>query len=377
MKELVKDQTFATHMVAGTWSVALGTALTYPLDTLKVLLQVSSGANTQPTTVQVLLKAHTLSGYSGFYNGLGWLAVGRTLGVGTRFGIYELLTSFYKDGREDNYVYVAEALMAGIVAGAVESFVTSPFELIKLRSQVNSAYRCRDPALDIKRDAVSPLIGRLLRGYTPNMKALNNSVGLLSVLAKKHPNLGNAMKEYPWMMSGYGKAPSICHVRRPSDVISLEGWGALWRGVRSGITRDSVFGGIFFSIWQVLHETMLDWKAVKMTPIPRFDEDVGPLSPLAVSLAAGFSGSVAAAASHSFDTAKCRDQCNVVPKHVSTEKKFFKLGLPGNTFERWFGIHPADRKILYRGIWFRMARSGVASFVLVGSYFLTIDQLFS
>nr|GLL23858.1 mitochondrial arginine transporter BAC2 [Ipomoea trifida] len=377
MKELLKDQTFATHMVAGTWSVVLGTALTYPLDTLKVLLQVSADANTRPTTAQVLLKVRTLSGYSGLYNGLGWLAVGRVLGVGTRFGIYELVTSFYKDGREDNFVYVAEALMAGIVAGAAESFITSPFELVKLRAQVSSAYRIRGTALDIKSDAASPLIGRLLRGYSPNMKALNNSVGLLSVLAKKHPNLGNAMKEYPWMMSGYGKPPSICHVRRPSDVISLEGWGALWRRVRSGIIRDSVFGGIFFSIWQLVHETMLDWKAVKMTPIPRLDEDVGPLSPLSVSLAAGFSGSVAAAASHVFDTAKSRDQCNVLPKHVYMEEKFFKMGLPGKELDRWTGIHPADRKILYRGIFFRMARSGVASFVIVGSYFLTIDQLFS
>ncbi|KAM3360160.1 hypothetical protein P3S68_019872 [Capsicum galapagoense] len=38
----------------------------------------------------------------------------------------------------------------------------------------------------------------------------------------------------------------------------------------------------------------------------RSDEDVGPLSPLAISLAAGFSGSLSAAASHGFDTAKSR-----------------------------------------------------------------------
>lgn len=46
----------------------------------------------------------------------------------------------------------------------------------------------------------------------------------------------------------------------------------------------------------------------------RSDEEIGPLSPLAVSLAAGFSGSVAAAASHGFDTAKSRSQCVVLPK---------------------------------------------------------------
>lgn len=46
----------------------------------------------------------------------------------------------------------------------------------------------------------------------------------------------------------------------------------------------------------------------------RTDDEIGPLSPLAVSAAAGVSGSVAAAASHCFDTAKCRSQCIVLPK---------------------------------------------------------------
>lgn len=46
------------------------------------------------------------------------------------------------------------------------------------------------------------------------------------------------------------------------------------------------------------------------------NEDVDPLSPLAVSLAAGFSGSVAAVASHCFDTAKCRSLCTVLPKVI-------------------------------------------------------------
>ena len=46
----------------------------------------------------------------------------------------------------------------------------------------------------------------------------------------------------------------------------------------------------------------------------RSDEEVGPLSPLAVSVAAGFSASVAAAASHGFDTARSRSQCTVLPK---------------------------------------------------------------
>ena len=30
------------------------------------------------------------------FNGFGWLALGRVLGVGARFGTYEIVTAFYK-----------------------------------------------------------------------------------------------------------------------------------------------------------------------------------------------------------------------------------------------------------------------------------------
>ncbi|RVW39551.1 hypothetical protein CK203_104867 [Vitis vinifera] len=105
------------------------------------------------------------------------------------------------------------------------------------------------------------------------------------------------------------------------------------------------------------------------------DDEIGPLSPLAVSLAAGFSGSVAAAASHSFDTAKSRSQCIVLPKYISTERRLLKWKQPGRWYERYTGIHPSDRSLLHRGIWLRMGRSGFASFLVVGSYFLAVDQL--
>ncbi|KAA8545567.1 hypothetical protein F0562_020351 [Nyssa sinensis] len=162
MDELLKNQMFVTHMIAAAGSVTLGTALTYPLDTIKSLIQVGSGSSKQLTTAQVLDRVRTFSGNSGLYNGLGWLTPGRILGLGARFGVYEIMTAFYKDGRVDNYVYVSEALMAGIAAGAMESLITSPFELIKLRAQVTSASRFPNATPLTERSAVSPFIARLL-----------------------------------------------------------------------------------------------------------------------------------------------------------------------------------------------------------------------
>ncbi len=40
MEELLNNKIFAMHALAGVGSVALGTAVTYPLDTVKVIIQV-------------------------------------------------------------------------------------------------------------------------------------------------------------------------------------------------------------------------------------------------------------------------------------------------------------------------------------------------
>lgn len=339
-------------------------------------MQVGSGPSKKLSPSQVVNRVFRFSGYSGLYSGLGWLTLGRISGVGARFGVYEILTAFYKDGRHDNYVQVSEAVLAGMVGGAAETVMTSPFELIKVRQQVTAASRAPNAAAAAETaPVVSPMINKLLRRYTLDVKSLTQTVSLLSVLNHKHPNMGAALREYPWMMTGTGNPPSAMDVKRPLDVASLEGWRALWRNLRSGLVRDCLYGGVFFGTWQFFHEAMIGWKAVGMNPLPSSEEDVGPLSPVAISIAAGFSGAVAAAASHSFDTARTRAQCVILPKYTAKERKFLKWNKPGKRLERWTGIHPTDRNLLFRGIGVRMARSSVASTVIVGSYYLAVDLL--
>ncbi|MQL72229.1 hypothetical protein Taro_004552 [Colocasia esculenta] len=390
MEELLKQHMFAAHAVAATGAVALASSLTHPLDTLKSLLQVLDSRWTlRKCCIEFdLCREFQLTVYCSFslqmihtrlacmyllglYSGFGWSTVGKFSGMGARFGIYEVLTAFYKDGREDNYVYVSEALSAGIAAGAVEALISTPFELFKLREQVNSAsYLQRTfPAKVVEGNTIS---SKLLPGYNPDVKAFSQTVGLLSALPK-HSNMVDGLKGYPWMLAGSGRPPLASEVKGPFNVISLEGWGALWRGLRSGIARDSIFGGVFFSTWQFLHIAMLDWKAIDMNPPPRSIDEIGSVSPLAASLAAGFSGSLAAVASHCFDTAKTRSQCVVTPKYITMERKFLRWNMPGIWLERVTGIHPRDRSILFRGIGLRMARSGITSFAIVGSYLLVVN----
>lgn len=371
----MNNKIFAVHAAAAAASVALGTAVTYPLDTLKVLTQVGSTTKRPLTAADVLYRVRVLSGYSGLYNGVGWLTLGRTLGLGVRFGVYEILTAFYKDGREDDYLLLSEALLAGFASGTVESLVSSPFEMIKVRAQVASASRNMATPSIAEKSVVPPLVSRLLPRYSLDMTAMSKSIGLLSTLTTRNENILGSLKEYPWMMTGSGKPPPVSNVRTLSEIVSLEGWTALWRGFRSGVVRDSIFGGLFFSSWQFLHQAMINWKAVNMDPMPRHDSEVGPLSPVAVSLSAGVSGAFAAAVSHGFDTTRSRSQCTVLPKYLTLERKFLKWRKTGNRFEKLTGVQPADRNLLLNGIGLRMARCGFASSVIVGSYFVAINHL--
>lgn len=175
---------------------------------------------------------------------------------------------YFADGREYDYVYVPEALLAGMVAGAAEAVVNTPFELLKLRAQLGSSVK-RHSSTNVVQN-VNPAISKLLRGYAPNMKSWNHTISLLSVLPNKNPGMVDALKGHPWMLTGSGRVPLASDVRTLANVISLEGWPVLRRGLQAGITRDSIFGGIFFSTWQFFHIAMLDWKASSIDPPPRY-----------------------------------------------------------------------------------------------------------
>ncbi|KAI4317386.1 hypothetical protein L6164_025258 [Bauhinia variegata] len=61
MDNLSKNQIFAAHGIVAAGSVALGTAFTYPLDTIKVLAQVGSSSGKKLTAARVLQRVRLIS----------------------------------------------------------------------------------------------------------------------------------------------------------------------------------------------------------------------------------------------------------------------------------------------------------------------------
>lgn len=375
MEDFSRETIFARHAAAAGLGVAIEAALTCPLDTVKTLLQVTAGVHSQMDMSSLVARVRSLSGLSGLYSGLGWMTLGKAPALGVRFGTYELLTAFYKDGREEKYVYVSEAFLAGLASGALESFVVTPFDLFKVRSQVTSITRHPFTEQSCRLPNTTSVVSKLLPGYSSDKRQWDRVSRLLSALPSKNSNVINALQEYPWLVTGSGQAPFVRDLKGPLSSISLEGWSVLWRGLRPGIFRDAAFSGFFFSCWQFLHDIVIDWKGCQMKPLPKSLEEIGPLSPLELSITAGLSGSIAGIVSHSFDTAKNRSQCIVTPKYITMERKFCKWKVPGTWVERFVGINPLDRKLLYHGLRFRAAQTGIACFALVGGYHLAVSHL--
>lgn len=154
------------------------------------------------------------------------------------------------DGRATREVTTSEAFRAGIVAGAVEAIVATPFDLLKLRGQIAAV---QVPATGVV-------------AITPPWKEIEQS---LVGLPHARPQLLPSIQVYPWMENGTGQPPLIKDVAGLKRLVDVEGLSVLWRGLRPGIFRDALYAGVFFGSWQYLYEGMLEWNALGMDTKPR------------------------------------------------------------------------------------------------------------
>ncbi|CAM6099450.1 unnamed protein product [Calypogeia fissa] len=358
-------------------AIATETVFFYPLDTLKTLLQVSANAGKSMGISAIVEGVGATSGFAGLYGGAGWQVLGRLPVLSARFGVYEIITAYFSDGRSENFVTVSEALLAGLAAGACESVISTPFDFLKVRAQVITAttgeVKARSAFFQSQQKTFDP--NSALRGSNAaHWKNIRKSLSLLPV---QSPNLIPALKEYPWLATGSGQPPLVKDVGGLRGAIRLEGWKSLWSGLRPGLFRDAIYGGCFFSVWQYLDDLVAEWKAYKMDPPPSSWDEVGPSSPLQLSLTAGIAASFAAAASHSFDSAKSRAQATVVPKYLAMERTLLKWKVPGNWFEYIVGFSPLDRPFLRKALGVRALQHGLGTFALVLTYHTTVQTALS
>lgn len=169
------------------------------------------------------------------------------------------------DGRTSDEVTISEAFLAGLFAGSVESIVGTPFDILKLRAQLAAC------SLPLEGPTVSEVYS----------EAQWNRVHRCFIgLPHSNPNIVSSLRRYRWLQNGSGHPPLVRDVSGLKRVTDVEGFNTLWRGIRPGMFRDATYAGVFFGSWQFLYELLLELKAFKMEPKPRYYSSRNCGSPL-------------------------------------------------------------------------------------------------
>ncbi|AOA63983.1 Mitochondrial 2-oxoadipate and 2-oxoglutarate transporter [Komagataella phaffii CBS 7435] len=114
----------------------------YPLDVVKtrIQLQVGSGANAEYTgIVDCVTKIVKNEGFSRLYRGISAPILMEAPKRATKFAANDEWGKFYRNAFGVQSMTQSLAVLTGATAGATESFVVVPFELVKIRLQDKSS----------------------------------------------------------------------------------------------------------------------------------------------------------------------------------------------------------------------------------------------
>lgn len=108
-------------------------ALTLPMDTVKVRLQLDSTASIN-SMIKSMIKEE---GLISFFNGLSPALLRQLLYGSLRYGLYPFFKKFYFPNFHSDELNLFQKLISGLSAGAISSAICNPTDLIKVRMQAS------------------------------------------------------------------------------------------------------------------------------------------------------------------------------------------------------------------------------------------------
>ncbi|KAH8489250.1 hypothetical protein H0E87_024768 [Populus deltoides] len=165
----VSSSQMLSHFATSGLSVAVATAITHPLDVLKVRLQMQLVGRRGPLTgmgqvaVQVLKK----EGPKALYLGLMPALIRSVLYGGLRLGLYE--PSKYACNLAFGSTNILLKIASGAFSGAVATALTNPVEVLKVRLQMNANQRQGGPMAEMRTIVSEEGIRALWKGVGPAM----------------------------------------------------------------------------------------------------------------------------------------------------------------------------------------------------------------
>ncbi|KAG5051867.1 hypothetical protein AAZX31_02G145600 [Glycine max] len=161
--------TVFNHFATSGLSVAVATAITHPLDVLKVRLQMQLVGQTGPLSGmgKLFLSAVKNEGPKSLYQGLTPALTRSFVYGGLRLGLYE--PSKYACDLAFGSSNVLVKIASGMFAGAISTALTNPMEVLKVRLQMNPDMRKSGPIIELRRTVSEEGIKALWKGVGPAM----------------------------------------------------------------------------------------------------------------------------------------------------------------------------------------------------------------
>ncbi|TXG63537.1 hypothetical protein EZV62_010531 [Acer yangbiense] len=157
------------HFGTSGLAVAMATAITHPLDVLKVRLQMQLAGQRGPLTGmgQLFVQLLKNEGPKSLYLGLTPALMRSVLYGGLRLGLYEPSKNAcdWAFGSTNILLKIA----SGAFAGATATALTNPTEVLKVRLQMNSTLRQGGPIAEMRRLISEEGITALWKGVGPAM----------------------------------------------------------------------------------------------------------------------------------------------------------------------------------------------------------------
>eukprot|EP00959_Pyramimonas_sp_CCMP1952_P347430 7276755-Pyramimonas_sp.AAC.1 len=125
--------------VAGSGAAIVSGAVTHPVDTIKVRLQLAGlqggcSSMPRPTMMNILASVIRTEGPCALYYGLSASLLRQATFVGTKFGSYDALKTVTSGGKEPTFM---EKTVCGLTAGAIGALVGNPADLALVRMQAD------------------------------------------------------------------------------------------------------------------------------------------------------------------------------------------------------------------------------------------------
>lgn len=166
-----KKVDFKYKLAAAAFAGVSGTSIVYPMDIVKTQLQSMPRSNNQSitnATISAFRNIITRDGAKGLYRGFSACMIGIIPEKGIKLAVNDAMRDFFFSQRDFKKIEIHEEIIAGSVAGFLQLSVTVPYEMVKIRLQLQGSLPAseRKNAISIVKE-LGPF--KLYRGLTATM----------------------------------------------------------------------------------------------------------------------------------------------------------------------------------------------------------------